>query len=476
LWRFRSRTYDFSKKEKEIELDYTPSPSSFSFRVHEAPSLVSWGDEELKRRIDLDEYLLEIIKDDYRRSELYGSLAAYYFALDDRGKFDENLNKFRELRGDSEDVSALYRRLGDICFVRGELKEAVDYCTRSIELDPGNVGAHYTRGNAYSELNQFEKAISDYDRVIEIDPNFASALGNRGNAYSELNQFEKAISDYDRVIEIDPEDALAYNNRGLAYYELNQVERAIKDYDRAIEIDPEYAHAYNNRGLAYSELNQVERAVKDYDRAIEIDPEYALAYNNRGLAYYELNQVERAVKDYDRAIEIDPEYAHAYNNRGNAYSELNQVERAIKDYDRALELRENLPDKGARVYYFLGEALKRIENFEEAAHAFKTAGIIFFSLKDIEFSLMCVLKGFQLIKYMQNENVEYCGLFIYIVLKDNKTKDILQKIKFQNENLNDIFALALRRDKGENIEKEIQNLSNTITSSDEVILLSLFLQ
>jgi tetratricopeptide (TPR) repeat protein len=344
LWRFRSRTYDFSKKEKRIELDYTPSPSSFSFRVHEAPSLVSWGDEELKRRIDLDEYLLEIIKDDYRRSELYESLATYYFALDDREKFDENLNKFRELRGDREDVSVLYRRLGDICYARRELREAVGYYTRSIELDPGNVGAYYTRGTAYCGLNQFEKAIADYDRVIEIDSDFAPALGNRGNAYSELNQFGKAISDYDKVIEIDPEDALAYNNRGAIYFDLNQVERAIKDYDRALEIDPEYALAYYNRGLAYSKLNQVEKAIKDYDKTIEIDPEYAQAYNNRGLAYFNLNQIERAIKDYDRAIEIDPELPQAYYNRSLAYSILKEFEKAERDYNKAVELDPRLAE------------------------------------------------------------------------------------------------------------------------------------
>jgi len=117
--------------------------------------------------------------------------------------------------------------------------------------------------------------------------------------------------------------------------------------------------------------------------------------------------------------------------------------------------------------------MKGLGNFEEAAHAFKTAGIIFFSLEELKSSLMCISKGFNLIEHVQNEYVEYCGLFLYIILKDNKIRDTLQKIKIKSRTLNDVFTLALRRDKGENIEKEIQNLINTIESLNLNVLLSL---
>jgi len=351
-------------------------------------------------------------------------------------------------------------------------KAIKDY-DKALEIDPELTQAYYNRGNSYSKLNQYERAIKDYDKALEIDPEYAYAYNNRGNSYYELNQYERAIKDYDKALEIDPEYAQAYYNRGNSYYELNQYERAIKDYDKALEIDPEYAYAYNNRGLAYHELNQHDKAIRDYDKALEIDPELTQAYNNRGLAYHELNQHDKAIKDYDKALEIDPEYAHAYYNRGNSYYELNQYDKAVKDYDRALNLRETFPDRGAGVYRSFGEAMKGLENFEEAAHGFKTAGIIFLSLNDSESSLICISKGFNLIEHVQNEYVEYCGLFLYIILKDNKIRDTLQKIKIKDRTLNDIFTLALRRDKGENIEKEIKDLSNTIGSLDLNILLSL---
>jgi tetratricopeptide (TPR) repeat protein len=319
---------------------------------------------------------------------------------------------------------------------------------------------------------RYEICVRFYDFIIELSPEDAQAHGNRGNAYYKSKQVKKAIEDYDRAIEIDPEYALAYYNRGNAHSELNQYERAIEDFDKAIEIDPELPQAYYNRGLAYYKSKQYEKAIRDFDKAIEIDNEDAQAYGNRGNAHSELNQYEKAIRDYDKAIEIDPGLALAYTNRGLAYSELNQVEKAIRDFDRALKLKETLPDKGARAYYFLGEAMERMKNFEEAAQAFKNAGITFFSLEDLELSLACFLKGFKLIKHIQNENVEYCGLFLYIRSKDNNIKDTLQKIKVQNKPLDSIFTLALKKDKGEDIKKEVQDLSNTHKSSDILLLLS----
>jgi tetratricopeptide (TPR) repeat protein len=333
---------------------------------------------------------------------------------------------------------------------------------------------NYADWSYYSK--KYEFCVRFYDCIIEIDPEYASAYSNRGLAYSHLNQFQQAINDYNKAIEIDPELAQAYYNRGNAYSDLNQFQQAINDYNKAIEIDPELAQAYSNRGLAYSHLNQFQQAINDYNKAIEIDPELAQAYYNRGNAYSHLNQFQQAINDYNKAIEIDPEYASAYYNRGNAYSHLNQFQQAINDYNKAIKLQESLPDKGARVYHSLGDALEKVEKFEKAVDAFKTGGIVFLTLGDSRTSLTSLSRGFQLLEHVQNASVVYCGLFLYIILKDSKVRDTLQKIKIPDGALKKIFMLALKKDKGENIENEIEALEKTIESPDLLLLLSLLEQ
>jgi hypothetical protein len=142
------------------------------------------------------------------------------------------------------------------------------------------------------------------------------------------------------------------------------------------------------------------------------------------------------------------------------------------NYKRSVELKKDLPDKGASAYFFLAEALEGAKNFQEASGAFKTAAIISWSLKNKEYTFMCLSEGFQLIEHIQNENVEYCGLFLYIMTGNDKIKDTLQKIKIQEKNLRKIFDLALKKAEGKNIRNEIQGFKRLMKSPDLGILLS----
>ena len=224
---------------------------------------------------------------------------------------------------------------------REKLLKKIEYYTKKIEEDPNNISYFFTRGNTFYDLKEHDKAIENYNKVIELDPKHSFAYNNRGNAFYGLKEYNKAIKDYDKAIELDPNYTLAYNNRGNAFHGLKEYNKAIKDYDKAIELDPNYVDAYNNRGIAYKNLGNYDKAIKDYDKAIELDPNYTLAYNNRGNAFYGLKEYNKAIKDYDKAIELDPNYTLAYNNRGNAFHGLKEYNKAIKDYDKAIELDPN---------------------------------------------------------------------------------------------------------------------------------------
>jgi tetratricopeptide (TPR) repeat protein len=455
LWRFRSRTYDFSEKGKEIQPRYVPSLPAMPLEVREASLLLSWGEEELKRRIDLDEYLLEAIKDDYRRSELHKSLATYYSVLDDFDKLDENLNMFRELRQDNDvDISTVYRELGDLCFLRNRLKEALEYYSKAIELDPENERAYHNRGDVHYELKMFEEAITDYDKAIELDPRSAVSYKNRGNAYFKLYQFDKAIADYDKAIEIDADYALAYNNRGMAYYELYQFDKAIADYDKAIEIDADYALTYKHRGFTYFRLHQFEKAIADLDKAMELDSDLADAYNDRGVVYYELNQFEKAIADYDKAIELDPGYALAYNNLGDIYFRLNQFEKAFACLDKAIELDPGL----AIAHCSRGDFYSRLGDYEKAVKDLKKAGILFLKSMKIEYSIEMLSQCFDLRHKIENSDIIYCGLLLYLLTSDASILTRLKELNIKDELLKQLFELVMKKLHDKDISRDLEKL------------------
>jgi tetratricopeptide (TPR) repeat protein len=126
------------------------------------------------------------------------------------------------------------------------------------------------RGIAYSALGNYRQAIDDCSRAIEIDPGFAEAYYNRGNAYVALGNHRQAIDDYGRAIEIKPGYVAAYCNRGHAYADLGNYRQAIEDYSRAIEIKPGYADAYNNRAFIYLKQGDNISGCRDALKACEL--------------------------------------------------------------------------------------------------------------------------------------------------------------------------------------------------------------
>ena len=212
--------------------------------------------------------------------------------------------------------------------------------------------AYYSRGLAYYDKGDDDRAIAEYIEAIRLDPKFAQAYSSRGLAYDHKGDLGHADPDYNEAIRLDPKYAQAYFNRGNAYYQKGDDDRAIADYNEAIRLTPKYAYAYNNRGTAYDHKGDADRAIADYNEAIRLDPKFAQAYSNRGLAYYQKGDFDRAIANYGEAIRLDPKYAYAYNNRGNVYYQKHDENRAIADYSEAIRL----DPKYAQAYFNRGIA------------------------------------------------------------------------------------------------------------------------
>jgi len=298
-FRFRSRTYEL--KEEELGeagvIMSLAEPTESKPVYYSLPVFVEEGEEEIKERIKIDEYLLSSERDDYKLAELYMSLSLSYFKLS-RFKHGENY-----LRESME--------------IREKLKDNRGILLNYIRLSALFIGIGY-----------FEKAIEDYNKAIELNPNIAQGYNNRGNAYGKLKEHEEAIEDYNKALEFNPEYAAAYYNRGTAYGKLKQHEKAIEDYNKAIELNPNIAQAYYNRGNAYGKLKQHEKAIEDYGKAIALNHDYGEAYSNRGYTYAEIRKYEEAARDLKEA--------------GILFVNLGRREDAFKVFSLCFELRTKI--------------------------------------------------------------------------------------------------------------------------------------
>ena len=76
-----------------------------------------------------------------------------------------------------------------------DAEESIKFYTAGLTLYPRMVEGYIKRGNAYSYIREYGKAIADYSKAIKLKPGHAGAYSNRGMAWLHLKEWEKAKAD-----------------------------------------------------------------------------------------------------------------------------------------------------------------------------------------------------------------------------------------------------------------------------------------
>ncbi len=188
---------------------------------------------------------------------------------------------------------------------------------------------YYVRGEIFTDLQQYDKAIADYTQSITINPNSAIAYGRRGLAYLTHRKIEQGIQDFNQAIAIEPQDAQHYLGRCAGHYEAGNVEQVIKDCTQAITINPQYVHFTGSllalaRGVASAKKGNMDLAIANFNQVITIDPKNASAYYMRGVAYFSKRNKEQGIKDLETAKQL-------FQQQGNI-KEYQKVQEFLNKY------------------------------------------------------------------------------------------------------------------------------------------------
>ena len=235
----------------------------------------------------------------------------------------------------------------DLIENREDAEERIKLYTAGLTLNPRMVEGYVKRGNAYSYICEYNKAIADYSKAIKLKPNYAKAHYLRGVAYGKKGEYNEAIIDYTKAIELNPGDAETCYNRGKLYEETDEYDKAIKDFSMAIKLEPKHADAYGYRATLYRDKGEYRKAIADYSMEIELRPDDAEIYCNRGKLYDKVGEYDAAIEDFSVAIKLEPGYVDAYSYRAALYCDKGENHKANEDFSKVSELRSDDP----KAYY-----------------------------------------------------------------------------------------------------------------------------
>ena len=149
--------------------------------------------------------MLEIIKEDYKRAELYMSLAISYLKLQDfeRGtEYFERATKVRRRFNDNTGISIDYKRFGDFYVSKQEYSKAMEYYGEAIRINPDFAAAHYFLGVLLDGLKRHDEAEKEYREAIRINPDLAEAHANLGTLLLEIERPEEAKKEFEIAKEL----------------------------------------------------------------------------------------------------------------------------------------------------------------------------------------------------------------------------------------------------------------------------------
>jgi tetratricopeptide (TPR) repeat protein len=139
--------------------------------------------------------------------------------------------------------------------MRGDLDEAIELYTQSIEIYP-TAEAHTFLGWTYSFQGRLDEAIEECKRAIEVDPDFGNPYNDIGAYLIEKELYVEAIPWLEKAAEAKRYDAYHYPhyNLGRAYLAQGMMKRALEEFHKALQIAPDYT-------LAEEAVDQVSRQI-----------------------------------------------------------------------------------------------------------------------------------------------------------------------------------------------------------------------
>ena len=285
-------------------------------------------------------------------------------------------------KSNTSDMKDIYNEIGTSKCENGDLKGAIQFFEKSIEILESDSPSSITLANSYNNIAEVyrivgqnieawsfcEKALSIYAELLPPHhPTFGVLSGSIGSIFVSMGNWDKALECYQAALK-NQEYSLFSNH-------------------------PAVAQTYSSIGTIYRNMGKYTEALSFFEKDLEIkkrscpsnDPDLAISYNNIANLYFDMEDYDKAVLYHERAFEIrqrsfspnHPDIAMSYNNIGGVHYKVGEYVKALSAYEKALTIRQQSflpnPHELALSYYNIGLVYEKMENYSEAYSSYETA-------------------------------------------------------------------------------------------------------
>lgn len=127
----------------------------------------------------------------------------------------------------------------DVCFRKGEMKEAEKFYLQAAAKDPRCSKAYSRLGVIYLENgDNWEDAEAAFRQALKTDPNNGFVLNNLGLVLYHQDRYADAIRHFEQAVRQDEYNASRHANLGMAYMAIRQYAKAESSFKKALKLAP----------------------------------------------------------------------------------------------------------------------------------------------------------------------------------------------------------------------------------------------
>lgn len=299
-------------------------------------------------------------------------------------RFDEAESALKKsISIDSTNDDAFYY-LGAVLSENGKIENAIEQYKKALAIDDKNTLAWYELGVSYYNQEKWNESIKAFDESIKFNPNntdekrlaYADAHANRADAYRQIDELTKAVSNYRVAVNLIKDNPELWSNYGFVMGNKEKWNEAITAFKNATELDPN-EYTYANLGWAYYNLALLDQSYRHpqarIDRNLKLAKpalEKALSFNdkfepallNLGIVQSELKDFNGAVESFEKANKVRKKWIPVMNGLGDSYSQLGKYKDAKEQYERVLKEEKN----NGRALFGLGKCLFLLKDRKDA--------------------------------------------------------------------------------------------------------------
>ena len=202
------------------------------------------------------------------------------------------------------------------------------------------------------------------------EPHSTGAAIKAAKSYYQNRKFEQAISLLKDALREKPKDREVVQLLALSYYSIGKIDQTVPLLEKLqSDLGPAGFDTSYLLGMCYLKTGQPEKARAAFARMYSVPAGSGVAHLLFARMLVREHREEEAIPELKAAISLDGRLAMAHFLLGEIYLYKGASELAIAEFRKELEISPAL----WLVYWRFGDALARVEAYDEAERALKQA-------------------------------------------------------------------------------------------------------